>query len=62
MTMALVIIMEKIVSLTICRILKQVMLMMGMHVEGQRRLCFGKCCLFKLGTGQEWLNFGWTSL
>ena len=59
MTMTLVMIMALIVTLTICKILILVMVMMGMNVEGQCRLCFGKCCLCLANVVFSKLAIGW---
>ena len=58
MTLTLVMIMAMIVTLTICEILILVMVMMGMNVEGQRRLCFGKCRLCKVSYQSGWVGVG----
>ena len=62
MTITLVIIMALIMTLTICKILVLVMDMMGMNVEGQCRLCFGKCHLCLANVVFAKLAIGWVGV
>ena len=48
MTTSLVIIMTMVLTLNICKILILVMVIMGMNVLDQCRLCFDKCRLCKV--------------
>ena len=62
MTTTLVMIMAMLVTLTICKIFILVMVMMGMNVEGQCRLCFGKCRLCKVSYRVGGWVGGWVVL